>query len=137
MAQDQPQGPKNSRAPEGTTKYFVSWLQYRRTKTFIGFCSREWKAAFVGNLFKALIVRDLYADEKTGWCEEGKRCLALDCPLNRTTRESFLASHGLKQRQLSNQKFQRLVSNLAQLRAADILPQHVLEKPDSWVICSG
>lgn len=40
-------------------------------------------------------VNNIYINEKKKWCEEERRCLDFDCPLNKTTIASFALSEGV------------------------------------------
>lgn len=67
---------------------------------FFGFCMlqrRLFTVNIVGHVFVPLLTSDLYIKEDR--CEERRRCLNLRCPLNCTTKASFLTWNGVPQKE--------------------------------------
>lgn len=82
--------------PDQYTCYPVVWAKLstllntreKRTVAICGYSGRIFKIATSPLL--VLVVNDLYASPKIGRCEEERRCLDFDCPLNKTTWKSLL-----------------------------------------------
>ena len=104
---------------EDLDKFFhpVFWTNYRfRGRTiggkffpFIGICGYTGRPYTVGTLLHFFIVRDLIVREDEGWCEEEKRCLNMDCPLNKTSVTSFLKSKGIRYSKKDRERVMRLI----------------------------
>lgn len=82
----------------------------RGHRIFFGFCMLHQKL-FTVNLVGPILVlftSDLYISE--GRCEEGDRCLNLECPFNYTTKTSFLTSNGVPSKQWAKIKWENWTS---------------------------
>lgn len=85
-------------------QWLVHVVGFKRETMSLGFCERHPKrVAFIvpdeglpG--LAPLIVRNLYITKQE--CEEGQRCLVLECPLNRTTYTSYIQSAAWKKKNL-------------------------------------
>jgi hypothetical protein len=78
-------------------------------KAHLGICGRTHEIAFIkGDNLSWMIIADLYIS-KDNVCEEGTRCLNLDCDLNRTTRKS-LSESSTAWKPLKLNRFRNLVS---------------------------
>jgi len=82
-----------------TLKKGVMHFRKGRRKIYLAFCmatkhliNMEW------NVLLPLMMHETHVITKNGepvHCEEGRRCLNIDCPLNRTTKESFASETGI------------------------------------------
>lgn len=88
--------------------YRFLWAEERvlfksKHKDFLGICGysrRVAKLCPAKNIMVLLIVRDTYVDEERKQCEEEKRCLDFDCPLNKTTKETYAKAYRIPIRKL-------------------------------------
>ena len=106
--------------------YPIIWAEAKlilktRRKYFVGICGyskRVFKIATAKgqDVLTILVVNNLYLDEERRICEEGSRCLDFDCPFNKTTKESFAHSIGIKKlpAKLSNHWGERISQNTTQ-----------------------
>lgn len=104
----------------------VAWAEVRRKgargSVHVGICSYSRKAFAVGTEVHALIVRDLLVDTQKQECEEAKRCLQLGCPLNRTTKTSFMNSKkGEGARKFASRYFDKMAKAIESFPAEDVL----------------
>jgi len=53
------------------------------------------------NSLEVLVVHNVIIDKEHGKCEEKKRCIDFDCPLNKTTRESYARAFGINPKRLT------------------------------------
>ena len=61
----------------------------------------------------AVLIRDAYVRIENGKpteCEEGRRCLNVDCPLNHTTKESFLILTGIDEKAANKMSWETVIS---------------------------
>lgn len=76
----------------------------------------------IGNGTHALIERDLIVDAQKQECEEAKRCLHLGCPLNHTTRISYVNSKkGEGARKFANRYFGKMAKAIENFPTEDVL----------------
>ncbi len=75
---------------KGKGKKGLEWLG------ICGFSKRVCKVAPPNDMMTVLVVNNLYVTN--GVCEEGTRCVDKDCPLNKTTWESFCKGNGLPEK---------------------------------------
>jgi hypothetical protein len=75
-------------------KYSTEWLDYRLETgqefavAVCGYCGKV-RHMYIGNdPLRRMLVQNVHVED--GYCEMGDHCLALDCPLNRSTREHLL-----------------------------------------------
>jgi hypothetical protein len=69
-----------------------------------------------------MIVRDLIVDTQKQECEEAKRCLHLGCPLNLTTKASFVNSKkGKGAREFAGKYFDKMAKAIESFPADDVL----------------
>ena len=105
------------------TKLKVQWLVdaigFGRGRISLGFCEKyPQRIAFVApnqgmTVLIPMIVRDLYLTARG--CEEARRCLILDCPLNRTTFTSYINSAKWKKDGIPRKKnFDILLSRISE-----------------------
>lgn len=89
-----------------------------RHKMFLGFCMateqliKMMSANGLGTL-TVLLVKDTYVTSKEGKaisCEEERRCLNIDCPINRTTKESFKLSMGMSEKSAKKMRWEAVTS---------------------------
>lgn len=72
----------------------IAWIEERvvlhgtRKRTMLGVCGESHRICKIATtMMTPIVVTDLYIQR--GVCEEGRRCLDFDCPMNTTTRESY------------------------------------------------
>jgi len=105
------------------TKLRIQWLVSAvgmgKGSLSLGFCEMQpERIAFVApdegmSVLTPMIVRDLYITARG--CEEGKRCLVLGCPFNRTTYTSYKNSASWKKQGLPRKKnFDILLSRISE-----------------------
>ena len=61
----------------------------------------------------AFLVSNTYVEVKNGKptsCEEGRHCLNIDCPINRTTKESFVLMEGISERAAKTMNWEAITS---------------------------
>ena len=81
----------------------------RKHEIFCGICGESGRIfKLAGDNITILIVRDIIID--TSGCEEGKRCLDFDCPLNKTTFESLCKGLGFTLKKMNKIK-ERVVNH--------------------------
>jgi len=100
-------------------KYFhpVWWTNYKfrgrwigdRFFPLIGICGYTRRAFTVGDFWSFFFIRDLIVMEDKNRCEEEKRCLNKDCPLNKTSISSFLKSKRIPYSKEDAEKVKRLI----------------------------
>lgn len=94
--------------------YPIMWVKAKfahgKRPFFVAYCGKTRHAIKIStNVLTVLIVQDFYVTGKE--CEEGKRCLNFDCPLNKATDASLHEAWGMKRRRdqnLMNTKFGKL-----------------------------
>jgi hypothetical protein len=87
-------------------RYPVLWAEVsallktreRRYVAIYGYSGRICKVESHRNILPVMIITDLYASPEHGRCEEERRCLDFDCPLNKTTWESLQAEGEISKR---------------------------------------
>jgi hypothetical protein len=87
-------------------------------KAFLGFCMGterliKIQPADPWGVTAAVLIRDVYAGTENGKpteCEEGRRCLNIDCPLNHTTKESFVVLTGIDEKAANKMSWETATS---------------------------
>jgi hypothetical protein len=77
--------------------YPIHWIQIEtgRRQVYLAICGRTKEPIRLSTApIYLLVVNNLYASDTQ--CEEGQRCCAIGCPLNRTTPATLAAAFGLK-----------------------------------------
>ena len=98
--------------------YFpVTWVlgKIGRRRWWLGYCGKTRMLWYLTQQqLLPVILNDILIREDR--CEEGEGCLASDCPLNRTTAESFWKRHGIQGHPPKNAK---TISGLRNVRLPD------------------
>lgn len=89
-----------------------------KRKIFLGFCMATERLIKIQpidslGLMAALLIRDTFVETENGkpeGCEEERRCLNIDCPINRTTKESFVSSIGIDEKTAKRMKWEAATS---------------------------
>lgn len=119
--------------PAGTKLLKIQWLVdvvgftgsklKKNNKMSLGFCEKKPdRIAFLApNAGMArlvpMMVRDLFINKQN--CEEGTRCLVVDCPLNQTTYESYRNSATWKRENIQGKaNFNRLLQVLKNIECS-------------------
>ena len=85
---------------------------------FVGFCMATERLIKIQpqdswGVMAALLVRDVHVGTENGKpteCEEGRRCLNIDCPINHTTKESFVLLTGINEKTAKKMSWETLTS---------------------------
>ena len=89
-----------------------------KRKMFLGFCMAtehliKMEPSDGLGIMSALLIRDTYVETKNGKpvsCEEERRCLNVDCPVNHTTKESFVLLSGISEKTAKKMSWEAITS---------------------------
>jgi len=125
---------KHPTRSDGFKRHPVTWLVIKKQSDqrdagifgdygFIGFCGREGRCAFLVTFKRPVALKDMEVDESRRECEAAEGCLALACPLNRTTYRTWMKGRRLN---ITKEAFDRLVREATKVKVieSDRVPEY-------------
>lgn len=87
-------------------------------KIFLGFCMATERLIKMQlhdpqGFTAAILIRDVHVETENGKpteCEEGRRCFNIDCPINHTTKESFVTLTGIDEETAEKMSWETVTS---------------------------